>query len=332
MSEFELKIGLRDWIFIVFLSIIIASLLCFIVYEVAGLSGIQGLTAGVILGGCLGVMSFSLVSLNNHFILPKIKNKLIWWIFAAFFSFSAGFFGFTLALWIVSELKMPMPYIVSENPYLFSVLTGVLNYLIGLLLFLIVRMKANKEKTEKMLLESRLKSLETQLNSHFIHNTLNAIIALVEIDKQRAVDALIKLSHFLRRLMNESSLITLREEIENIKDYVYLENIRFGSKINVIYPDEAFDFHVPKFSVQLLVENAIKHGLLPDKVLNIEIKATVDEDNVEIRVINDGRKIDSLRLGTGLKNLSERLRILLNGSLTWSIAEKTEFKMRFKRR
>ncbi|GAB6182369.1 sensor histidine kinase [Thermodesulfovibrio hydrogeniphilus] len=334
LREFELKISLRDWISIVLLSIVISSLFCFIIYEVSGISSLQGLIAGLILGICLGLMSFSLVSLNNNFILPKIKSKAIWWVLSAFFSFFAGAFGFISALWITSGLKISVPQIVTEKTYLFSLLTGVLNYLIGLLLFFIVRMKANKERIEKMLLETRLKSLETQLNSHFIHNILNAIIALIEIDKQRAIEALIKLSHFLRRLMKEASLIPLKEELENIRDYVYLENVRFGSKIKVVYPEEseALEIKVPKFSVQLLVENAIKHGLLTDKVLNIEIKARVDGEKVEIIVINDGKRIDSFKLGTGLKNLSERLQILLDGKLTWEISDKTEFKMRFKKK
>ncbi len=101
-----------------------------------------------------------------------------------------------------------MPESVLREPLLFMVSIGVLTYLFGLL-FYVIQMKAKREKIDKSLLESRLKSLEIQLNSHFIHNTLNTIIALIEFDKERAVSGLIKLSQFLRKLMQERSLISL---------------------------------------------------------------------------------------------------------------------------
>ncbi len=80
------------------------------------------------------------------------------------------------------------------------------------------------------------------------------------------------------------------------------------------------------------MENAINHGLPPDRNLNIEIEGKIDGKVIEISVSNDGKPIEKLNPRTALNNLSERLRLLLGGELKWELGEKTKFTMRFPKR
>ena len=127
--------------------------------------------------------------------------------------------------------------------------------------------------------------------------------------------------------MKESSRISLKEELDNVVRYVNLENIRFDGKIVLdINVDERFYvYHLPKFSIQLLIENAIKHGY-KGVILHIWIEAHKDEA-LHLYVGNDGNTITSQHFGIGLSNLQERLNLLSKGSLTLKEQQPTLFEM-----
>ncbi len=157
-----------------------------------------------------------------------------------------------------------------------SILIGILTYIVGALLYRFVKMRNQKDVIDNEYVQSRLRSLETQLNPHFLFNALNSIAELIHHDKDKAEMALLKVSSFLRNTMNEKALLILKDEIKNVKEYVELENIRFSNKIHVLIIGEIPKWSVPKFSLQLIVENAIKHGFVTNKeALNIKVSFDV---------------------------------------------------------
>jgi len=173
-------------------------------------------------------------------------------------------------------------------------------------------LKTEKEESDYLLMQSRLSSLETQLNPHFLFNSLNSIAELIHIDSHRAEEAVLKVSSFLRNTMEEKALIPLSKEIKNVKEYIALENIRFDGSIKLTIEDDIPYWEVPKFSIQLLIENAIKHGIDPQKKL-ISISIAFDHTQHIIYVQNDGKAITSEQFGIGLNNLNQRLQLLCHG-------------------
>jgi sensor histidine kinase YesM len=173
-------------------------------------------------------------------------------------------------------------------------------------------LQTEKQQSEYLLMQSRLSSLETQLNPHFLFNALNSIAELIHIDSHKAEEAVLKVSSFLRNTMEEKALMSLSKELKNVKEYVELENIRFNGKINLSVEDNIPYWQVPKFSIQLIIENAIKHGVDPKKpFINISIGFNHSENIISIE--NDGRPITSSNFGIGLNNLNQRLQLLCDG-------------------
>jgi len=173
-------------------------------------------------------------------------------------------------------------------------------------------LQTEKKESEYLLMQSRLSSLETQLNPHFLFNSLNSIAELIHVDSSKAEEAVLKVSSFLRNTMEEKALIPLHKELNNVKDYLELENIRFDGKIKLNLSQEVPSWEVPKFSIQLLIENAIKHGVDPQKkVLSIDISFDLEKHIIAVQ--NDGYAINSKHFGIGLNNLNQRLQLLCHG-------------------
>ncbi|AZT91331.1 sensor histidine kinase [Caldicellulosiruptor changbaiensis] len=171
---------------------------------------------------------------------------------------------------------------------------------------------AELEKQTKLLAKAELKALQAQINPHFLFNSLNSIVALCRIDPEKARELIIKLSEYFRRHLREwEPLIPLSEEIENINLYLTFEKARFSDKLQIefdIQCDTTF-VKVPPFSVETLVENAIKHGLLPKKGGLLQIRATKDGHRVVIEVVDNGVGMNgNSSNGVGLSNLKERLK------------------------
>ena len=124
-------------------------------------------------------------------------------------------------------------------------------------------------RAEQLVVEARLRSLESRLHPHFLFNTLNSISALITIDPPRADRIVGRLSALLRASLDTGSrsLIPLGDELAMVEDYVDIERARFGSRLRcrVEAPAELRDAPVPPLSVQSLVENAVKHGIAPQR-------------------------------------------------------------------
>ena len=153
-------------------------------------------------------------------------------------------------------------------------------------------MKYKNEEIKTQILETKLIALENDLNPHFLFNALNSVSELIYVDQKKAEIAVIEISKFLRNAINKDSLISLETELSMVKTYVNIENVRFDEKINLQIEDfeKVKTIKVPKFSIQLLVENAIKHGFTGNN-LNISIK--FEENNKFYRVCRYGERRNS---------------------------------------
>jgi sensor histidine kinase YesM len=317
-----LTITKKDWIFIVGIGTIIGSVNGYTIYSLLQLKEFDGLVFGAITGLYISLLSSMFITVLNQRLLPSI-HKRFWYPLAFLFSFSSGSLGSLGAFYTFNSFSYQMIPLYRDNIVVVSVSMGILTYLIGLILYLLISVKAEKERLNSLLIESRLKSLEGQLNPHFIFNALNSISELVYMDQDLAETTILKLSKFLRDGMGEQSQIDLKSELEIVKNYVWLENIRFNGVIELkIELNGVSDTaQIPKFSVQLLVENAIKHSFRGfqrgDKKFQIDIVAKSSSNGFYISVLNSGKPIENLKFGIGLNNLKSRISILNRGSIEY---------------
>ncbi|MFX4219324.1 sensor histidine kinase [Aliarcobacter butzleri] len=316
MLNNELKISLKDWTNILIIGILFGFFQSLIFYFLnQNLQTFSTIIFSISTAFFITIFAIILITLSNSFILPKIK-KSYWTILSFFFSFLSGFLGFILTYFIFSKFNIEVIIFISGFWLNISIVVGFLTLLLALILHQFVFLKNKNNQIQKEILESKLKSLENELNPHFLFNALNSVSQLIYIDKKKAEDAVLQLSKFLRNAINKESLVYLENEIFMVQTYVNIENIRFDNKI-VLHIDDYNDFKlikIPKFSIQLLVENSIKHGYL-GKELNIFITF---EKNL-IKVSNDGKKNSNIKFKTGLSNLENRLRLLNIGELHFLI-------------
>ena len=180
------------------------------------------------------------------------------------------------------------------------------------------------EQQTKLATTMELKALQSQINPHFLFNTINTIASLIRTDPERARILLREFAIFYRRtLENSEDLVELVREIEQTLRYFNFEVARFGEErlaIDVDIEDGVEDIMVPAFMIQPLVENAVKHAMPQQGQLLISIKVMADGDDAIICVADNGIGMDaesqgkflqpeaSKGLGIAMKNINERLR------------------------
>jgi two-component system, LytTR family, sensor kinase len=182
------------------------------------------------------------------------------------------------------------------------------------------RIEHRLQEQEKLLMAARVEALASQINPHFLFNTLTSISSLIRSKPETARMLIVKLSGLLRRLLrSQEHFVTLREELEAIDEYLDIESIRFGPRLHVeksIDP-ASLEIVVPSMLLQPLVENSIKHGLSP-KIGEgrITIKSVREKEHVIIDVIDNGVGVGPAHVervqagGIGLRNVNERLKVI----------------------
>ena len=318
MQTVELKIAPKDWIYITiigaFFGFFISLCFYFISYDLQNISTIIFSTATAVF---ISLFAFFLITVSNKFILPKVNQKF-WYLISFVFSFLSGFLGFSFSFLLFSFTDFKILHIISPFWIYISVTIGFLTFLVGLILHQFISMKYKNESIKNQILETKLKALENELNPHFLFNALNSVSELIYQDQKKAEIAVIHISKFLRNAINKQSLISLETEISMVKTYVNIENIRFDEKIvlNLADFEEFKNIQIPKFSIQLLIENAIKHGY-SGNILNVNLEFFKDK----IIVSNDGKISTNIKYGTGLSNLQKRLEIQKIGNLSYEIRD-----------
>src|SRR5271169_3344742 len=182
-----------------------------------------------------------------------------------------------------------------------------------------VRIEMKLEQQERLLLQARMEALQSQINPHFLFNTLNSVASLVRRDPDAAREMIVKLGNILRRLLRKGdAFVLLREELEFLDDYLDIEVVRFGrDKLKVVKELEpgSLDHLVPSMILQPLVENAVKHGFSSTvDGGSIYIRSRCAEQRVVIEVEDDGVGMSapsaSTGTGIGMVNVTERLQVV----------------------
>lgn len=174
--------------------------------------------------------------------------------------------------------------------------------------------------------ESELKNLRSQLNPHFLFNSLNSIRALVDIDPSKAKKSITTLSNLLRQSLDlgKENLVSLERELSVAKSYLDLERVRFEERLKVDWEIDSSleEFQVPPFSLQMMVENAIKHGISNLKEGGIvRIRAYEEGENVCIQVLNSGNLRQVVDLGVGIQNIRKRLELQYGNNASFYLRE-----------
>ncbi|HEY6273212.1 MAG TPA: histidine kinase [Terriglobales bacterium] len=329
-------------------------------FEVSILIGVMGGRMSGMVGGAL--LAFPAMFYGEYLTLPVnvlagllagslrhfCRNEEDIWTFSPFIDLSVyrwmrrnlrhpriewqtAFFLIIIALEIARlELQWAMPkrlWVLSlSSPWALLAVFATVVATIGIPIKLWnnARIEMKLEEQEKLLLEARLDALQSQINPHFLFNTLNSISSLVRFDPDRARELIVKLSKLLRRLLGKhDEFVQLREEIEFLEDYLDIEVVRFGRDKLRVYkhldPD-TLDIVVPSMLLQPLVENSIKHGLSP-KVDggSITLRSRLQDGHLVIHVEDDGVGMNAPPAiaaqagsgrGIGLVNVAERLHVL----------------------
>jgi two-component system, LytTR family, sensor kinase len=184
-------------------------------------------------------------------------------------------------------------------------------------------------QSETDLKTAELANLKNQLNPHFLFNAINSIKALTLSDPHLARNALTELSQLLRTslTMGNEQLVSLETEISFVKDYLFLEKIRYEARLNYSFDIDknSLNVRIPPMSLQLLVENAIKHGIGRSKAGGeIIIKSVLSGNNFELTVRNSGKlKPHSSHntTGVGIKNLQKRLHFNFQENAIFTVKE-----------
>lgn len=180
-------------------------------------------------------------------------------------------------------------------------------------------------KKEIELIESKNAIFLSQIQPHFLYNSLTSIYSLCETDPEKAKHAIVDFSKYLRANLDslkQKDLISFNEELNHIKAYLRLEKLRYDDDLNIVYDIKVNNFFLPVLTVQPLVENAINHGICNTKQGGIiQIKTSETEDYYEIKVIDNGAGFnenelyDPKRSHTGIDNVRSRLKNMCDGTL-----------------
>ena len=197
-----------------------------------------------------------------------------------------------------------------------------------LFLFLNVEKNFKLEEEERKLREADVKIMVSQIQPHFVYNTLSSISTLIPLDPDKAQKALDDFSDYLRMnlsTLTETKLVSFEDELKHIKTYVELEKMRFNDRLNVIYDIKVSNFNVPPLSIQPLVENAIKHGILKKVEGGTVYVKTYETDSAYVVSIVDdgvGFRMDEVdfksNVHIGLNNVRHRIEIMTKGDITFT--------------
>ena len=192
----------------------------------------------------------------------------------------------------------------------------------------VIRINARKNEENMRLkyelLQNRLVVMLSQIQPHFIFNTLNDIRFLYREQPDRAEEALVSFTRYLRGNMeslNRSDLIPFEHELRHVQNYVNIEKMRFGDRMEVVYDICCAQFFVPVLSVQPLVENAIRHGVMKKpEGGTVTIRTYEDAHGAVIEVSDDGAGFDTSEIHdekehTGIENVRMRVQAMCGGNV-----------------
>jgi len=241
----------------------------------------------------------------------------------------------TLVGWVFGVKWLTVTIIADPEAYLdfwsssiyFRLGAGIFIYLVIILAYYLMISMDNISKKnireaslENMLRETELLMLRSQINPHFLFNSLNSISSLTLTDPPKAREMVIKLSEFMRYALSrkEDKSVPLRRELENIRLYLEIEKVRFGEKLVIeeVIDDNCLDMKIPNMILQPLFENAVKHGVYESiEKVRLKLECSCASGGVSVVITNDydPDSVPAGGTGTGLRNIRRRLELYYGG-------------------
>ncbi|EIS3746050.1 sensor histidine kinase [Aeromonas hydrophila] len=210
-----------------------------------------------------------------------------------------------------------------------SITSSLREMAVGLSQLISTQMEVSRiEQLKEMTRKAEFTALQSKINPHFLFNALNAISSLIRIRPQQARQLIANLADYLRYNLNKGdTLIDIQEELQQVRDYVAIEQARFGDKLEVVFEVDDVHIQVPSLLLQPLVENAILHGIQPRSApgrVTIEVKQLAGGIRVAVRDTGYGisqEVIDGVAAGRvesrsiGLMNVHQRVKLLYGDGL-----------------
>jgi sensor histidine kinase YesM len=278
------------------------------------------------------------IILGFNILQKKLEKQLLMFVLVTLvFAFAASFIANLLLIQFDLQNKTERAF---QDKFFYLLLNAAISmfglFLIWNVIYFMYHFisKSRKQqldtlKLEALVKELELKTIKAHINPHFIFNSLNSIRALIDENPERARNAVTELSNILRSSMQTEKLETVpfEKELNIVKDYLALENMRFEDRLRVEYEidEDTLDQPVPPMMLQTLAENAIKHGI-SKQVTGGKVKIVSDfKDNYhELIVQNTGRLNGSLKSeGFGLPSTLNRLSLLYGEKAKFSIRQLT---------
>ena len=289
------------------------------------------LFAGVgVLGGLLrdlapekeDVWRFSpIFSLNPRWLLQRTYQlRLLFQLGCLFSIIFSGLLRVEVSFLPLKDFLSPIWTETRWAPVFAAYVSSVFAVMLPLKIWNNTRNEKKLEAQQLRLNEARLAALTSQINPHFLFNTLNSVSSLIRTNPEQARGVVYRLSSILRRLLRKTDNLTpLREELAFIDNYMTIEMVRFGEKLRFIkeIDPETLDRLVPSMLLQPLIENSIRHGLAT-KVDGgmIRVRSYLADGRLHLVVEDDGVGIPETRLATlfeqgiGVSNVNERMKVL----------------------
>ncbi len=236
----------------------------------------------------------------------------------------------------VSELMVNQPPLINSflsTAFITNILTFSFLFFLWNILYFAVKIFEDFKKEEIKNLELKaakteieLNSFRSQMNPHFMFNSLNSIRALIDEEPLKAKEAVTMLSGILRSnlLLGRKQLVVLREELDLVQKYLAIEKIRFEERLHVeqLIDESCMEVLIPPFMLQTIVENGVKHGIskrIEGGILKIEIRK--QQDKLIILVSNSGSFVpDKDKEGFGVANTLKRLQLLYDDKGNFTIS------------
>ena len=201
--------------------------------------------------------------------------------------------------------------------FLFSMFISLLISLIHEGIYIFIQWKhalVRSESLEKENILSQFETLKNQVNPHFLFNSLNTLLSIIEEDKSQAIEYVEKVSDFFRSILQlrDKNIIPLFEELELIRNYAFLQQKRYGDNLQVLIniAPEYYQSGIAPLTLQMLVENSVKHNVIStEKPLVIEVTVR-DTDYIIVRNNLQKRQENETRSGLGLENIRKRYKYL----------------------
>lgn len=196
-----------------------------------------------------------------------------------------------------------------------------------IMLFILFYRDVNKQLLlrEQKLADNRIAIAISQIQPHFIYNALSSIGELCIKDPKLAETVIFRFAKYLRVNMDSISRrnpVRFKDELDYVKTYLWIEKLRFGENLEITYDIQENDFLIPAISVQPIVENAVRHGMMgKEDVCHIRISTRRTEKGIKVEISDDGigfdpkAQVQDGRSHVGITNVRSRLETMVNGTL-----------------